>query len=116
MLETRAYLHQLLNPIPGPGKNNVAAETLWRAFCGSLSSWSLKDIPEGQRHPGGISMFRIKNLPFSTDDVIKNLLDLSDVRWNQIISQTKREYPYQSYPTDGKNKYRFQESPSIGYD
>lgn len=56
-----------------PGKQNVAPDTLTRAFCGSLSTVSnLTDIHERLCHPGVTRLLhfvRSKNLPFSTDDV-----------------------------------------------
>ncbi|XP_068237219.1 uncharacterized protein [Palaemon carinicauda] len=56
-----------------PGKQNIAPDTLTRAYCCSISSMSsLTDIHENLCHPGVTRLLhfvRSKNLPFSTDDV-----------------------------------------------
>ncbi|XP_068245363.1 uncharacterized protein [Palaemon carinicauda] len=56
-----------------PGKQNIAPDTLTRAYCCSTSSMSsLTDIHENLCHPGVTRLLhfvRSKNLPFSTDDV-----------------------------------------------
>ncbi|XP_068235485.1 uncharacterized protein [Palaemon carinicauda] len=56
-----------------PGKQNIAPDTLTRAYCCSISSMSsLTDIHENLCHPGVTRLLHFvqsKNLPFSTDDV-----------------------------------------------
>ena len=57
-----------------PGKDNVAADSLTRTYCGSASGLSLTDIHAALCHPGITRLLhfvRTKNLPFSTDDVRK---------------------------------------------
>ncbi|XP_076037194.1 uncharacterized protein LOC143022734 [Oratosquilla oratoria] len=58
-----------------PGKQNVAPDTLSRAYCCSVFPMSnLTDIHENLCHPGVTRLLhfvRSKNLPFSTDDVKK---------------------------------------------
>ncbi len=58
-----------------PGKQNVAPDTLTRAYCCSVSSMSnLTDIHDNLCHPGITRLLhfvRSKNLPFPTDDVKK---------------------------------------------
>ena len=54
-----------------PGKDNVAADALSRAYCASLS---LSDVHEKLCHPGVTRLLhfvRSRNLPFSTEDVRK---------------------------------------------
>ena len=55
-----------------PGKENVAPDTLTRAFCCSTTTSSLIDIHNKLCHPGVTRLLhfvRSKNLPFSTEDV-----------------------------------------------
>jgi len=57
-----------------PGKENVAPDTLTRAFCSAISPSTLLDIHDGLCHPGVTRMLhfvRSRNLPFSTGDIKK---------------------------------------------
>ena len=57
-----------------PIKNNVAPDSFTRAFLASMSISDLNDIHEALCYPGASHMLhfvRIKNLPFSTEDVKK---------------------------------------------
>ena len=68
-LELASYSYTI---VYRPGKDNVAADSLTRTYCGSTSGLSLTDIHAALCHPGltRLSHFvRTKNLPFSTDDV-----------------------------------------------
>ena len=57
-----------------PKKDNAAADSLTRAFCGSTLSSNLVEIHAALCHPGVTRLLhfvRTMNLPFSTDDVCK---------------------------------------------
>ena len=57
-----------------PGKDNAAADSLSRTFCGSTLLSDLAEIHAALCHPGITRLLhfvRTKNLPFSTDDVRK---------------------------------------------
>ena len=68
-LELAAYSYII---VYRPGKDNVAADSLTRTYCGSASGLSLTDIHAALCHPGITRLLhfvRTKNLPFSTDYV-----------------------------------------------
>ena len=68
-LELASYSYTI---VYRPGKDNVAADSLTRTYCGSASGLSLTDIHAALCHPGITRLLhfvRTKNLPFSTDDV-----------------------------------------------
>ena len=65
MLETIKYR---------PGRDNVAADSLTRVYCASMSTSNLIEIHSGLCHPGITRLLhfvRTKNLPFSAEDVRK---------------------------------------------
>ena len=57
-----------------PGRDNVVADSLTRAYCASMSTSNLMEIHSGLCHPGITRLLhfvRTKNLPFSAEDVRK---------------------------------------------
>ena len=55
-----------------PGKNNLAADTLTRAFCNAINLDTLSSIHEALCHPGVVRLahfVRTRNLPYSMNDV-----------------------------------------------
>ena len=55
-----------------PGKNNLAADTLTRAFCNAINLDALSSIHEALCHPGVVRLahfVRTRNLPYSMNDV-----------------------------------------------
>ena len=55
-----------------PGKENVPADALTRAYSCAVNSCALKEIHDGMCHPGVTRLLhfvRSKNLPYSTEDV-----------------------------------------------
>lgn len=79
-----------------PGKDNVAPDTLTRAFCCStMPSSTLTDIHDGLCHPGVTRLLhfvRSRNLPFSTEDV-KRVCSTC-----KICAELKPQF---YHPTDG---------------
>ena len=70
-LELASYSYRIKHR---PGKENDAADSLTRAFCGSTLSSNLVKIHAALCHPGVTRLLhfvRTKNLPFSRDDVRK---------------------------------------------
>ena len=68
-LELASYTYTIVHR---PGKDNVAADSLIRTYCGSASGLNLTHIHAALCHPGITRLLhfvRTKNLPFSTDDV-----------------------------------------------
>ena len=68
-LELASYSYTI---VYRPGKDNVAADSLTRTYCGSASGLSPTDIHAALCHPGITRLLhfvRTKNLSFSTDDV-----------------------------------------------
>ena len=103
-----------------PGKNSVATDTLPRLFCGSVSSWSLKDIPERmclQRVVRMLHFVWTKNSPFSTEYVKK----ICATCWTFVEAKplfhrlTENILIKALIKADGKNKHQFQWSSSIAY-
>ena len=57
-----------------PGRDNVVADSMTRAYCASMSTSNLMKIHSGLCHPGITRLLhfvRTKNLPFSAEDVRK---------------------------------------------
>ena len=57
-----------------PGRDNVVADSLTRAYCASMSTSNLMEIHSGLCHPGITRLLhfvRTKNFPFSAEDVRK---------------------------------------------
>ena len=55
-----------------PGKENVAPDTLSRAFCGAVTVNRLRELHIALCHPGVTRMahfVRTKNLPYSLGDI-----------------------------------------------
>ena len=55
-----------------PGKNNIAPDTLTRAYCASTNGSNLMKLHEDLCHPGVTRLMhyvKSKNLPFSTEDI-----------------------------------------------
>ena len=57
-----------------PGRNNISADALSRAYCGAISKASLSDIHVSLCHPGITRLthfVKIRNLPYSIEEIKK---------------------------------------------